>query len=991
MLERIRYNNHMAEGNQEIPIPSPREQPLDTKLKKDSVDKSPFDKPKDLLRTIPSIGLPTLVWAGLITYYSNRNIPNIPLIENHGQAIDYTLLGSLSVFAARGIKDVVTEQIQIHRAHKTERTHSVAEEELGYRADRCVYQGEKPIEMGNDTFKKGDNFYFIQLPIMPHDLESSPEALNAWLDAYNYSINDIKERLKDKNYQFVAIDTDISGKSHDPFSSAAKTTRKEIFAGRQGRKIKEEQKQSLLFTRDEFEDITMSPQEIFEKLTRALGDEMFSHFVSLAKQAKTPDEKSNSKNLVKRRLNQILHLQLEMQFNSTPEIRIARDSSLVPERQRVYERSLIQETDTGLLFVTINDAQGEVHSTPLDTLLKTKDQPIDEIIASDRPIRKAQIAYILHNILRETELENLIKEPVKNKDEIISNLNKYGVQAILHESVSKLVERKALPPGTLKKLRLLLAPFILYSALQQGILMAETGSFPDINIGHWAETIGENIGILDKVPGNKNEQEKAEPRKTYPLHNQEQVVRGEVGFHDSLPRSGIDWNIETNRMSPDGYYITDTSHVFKNKRWDENDTIKRRLELPKSIELTPTDPYLQLNKYVRKDALILEDKTVKIPIRENTKVAAINILNFTTAGAQFQTEELTDGTIQVRIQPSPLDIAYIVDVTLLPTVQNNIHATERLTPIDPNKLSEATKGLFKITDKQLPAESSEMFDAIRESHEYSIDPPEREKLERAKTPEQVINAIVDIHGCSCEICNSAAVLASSLQKKNPPINMAYGYIASDNNPAGASATKGQALRSETRHAFGIGSNGEILDATPSNIASDELTKAYIDLLRNPPSQENPQPPPPDPEVASRELVSGEMKLLAALLAAGAGVFGTYQTARFLKRPEIGEKIGSFSDSIATSMYSLGDLQKAYNFFEWLSWGKAESSPRSDQKIEFSDKKEALAKIRSNINYEKLAQYLERPKAFERIALKRKGMAAMKDKFKLRSLANYLLA
>src|SRR3990167_590498 len=125
--------------------------------------------------------------------------------------------------------------------------------------------------MGNDTFKKGDNFYFIQLPIMPHDLESSPETLNAWLDAYNYSIDDIKERLKDKNYQFVAIDADIPGQSHDPFSSATKTTRKEIFAGKQGRKIKEEQKQSLLFTREEFESLIESPHEIFEKLTRALG------------------------------------------------------------------------------------------------------------------------------------------------------------------------------------------------------------------------------------------------------------------------------------------------------------------------------------------------------------------------------------------------------------------------------------------------------------------------------------------------------------------------------------------------------------------------------------------------------------------------------------------------------------------------------------------------------------------------------------------------
>lgn len=438
----------MAEGNQEIPRNN-LEQPLDKRLKKDSVDKTPFDNPIDKRRIIPIIGLPMAVTAELFRYGFGTSHPIIPPSFADAYGLDI-LIGTVSILGARALKDSVTQQIGIRKARKIEQTHSLTEQELGYRADRCVYQGKTPIEIGENTFKKGDNFYFIQLPSMPHDaVESSPEALDAWLDAYNYSVKDIREKIKDKNYQFVAIDTDISFlPSQQSFDSASKGSRKELLAGKQGRKIKEEQKQSLLFTRKEFEDLTMSPQEIFEKLTRALDDEMFLHFLSLAKQAKTADEKSNARDLVKRRLNQILHLELEMRFNSTPEVRRKLDKSLVPERQKIYQRSLMQETETGLLFVTVNDAEGEIHSTPLDILLQTKDQPIEEILASTRPIRKAQVAYILHNILRETELEDLIKEPIKNKDEIISNLNKHGIQVSqLYEGVSQLVEKKVLPPG----------------------------------------------------------------------------------------------------------------------------------------------------------------------------------------------------------------------------------------------------------------------------------------------------------------------------------------------------------------------------------------------------------------------------------------------------------------------------------------------------------------------------------------------------------------
>lgn len=74
---------------------------------------------------------------------------------------------------------------------------------------------------------------------------------------------------------------------------------------------------------------------------------------------------------------------------------------------------------------------------------------------------------------------------------------------------------------------------------------------------------------------------------------------------------------------------------------------------------------------------------------------------------------------------------------------------------------------------------------------------------------------------------------------------------------------------------------------------------------------------------------------------------------------------------------------------WTSREEAAFSP-SNQTTDFSNGDEVLQRIRSNINYEKLAQYVERPKAFERLAQRKRGIEAKVDALKLRLLAKYLI-
>ncbi|MEK7518042.1 MAG: hypothetical protein AAB583_05865, partial [Patescibacteria group bacterium] len=599
-----------------------------------------------------------------------------------------------------------------------------------------------------------------------------------------------------------------------------------------------------------------------------------------------------------------------MQFNSIPEVRRRLSGSLAPERQKIYHRSLIQETETGFLFVTINDAGG-IHSSPLDRLLGTNDQPLEEILSSTRPIKKAQVAYIIHELLRETEFEELINTSTQNKEEIVKKLKSYGIN--IPESIKKasdLIEMKFLPPGKLGKIRTLLAPLIVYASVYQGLSYLE------------------------------------DPQKYNEIINPtaiERTIREQnIQFPDSLPEVGLDWKIE-GTMPSDGYFITQTSHIFKGRHWEENEEIKRPLKLPQTIDIQPDDPYLTLSKIIPVNWL--GDTTFKIPIKENTKVTAIQILDKKGEYVGFETYELTDGTVQVKIPNRLSNPAWItLNAKLSPQPQNTVRAPQHLHPVNSQKLSEKTNNILKNATEQSPSNPSKtIFDQIRQNHGYSLDPPNKEKLKEARTPEEVLNTIIELEACMCEVCNTAAVLASSTQEKAEAVNMAYGYIGISNHPAGASVNG--FLRSEAAHAFGIDEKGEILDATPTgSTAADSLTQEYIKILRNPPGNADATWSQQQQEMINqanqKKNLTDKIKLLGGIAAAAAGGLGLYQGIRVLRRPETKERVRSLSDTAITTIYSTDDLQRAHNFFEWLSYGKKASSSLSNRKIEFSNKKEA---------------------------------------------------
>jgi len=90
----------------------------------------------------------------------------------------------------------------------------------------------------------------------------------------------------------------------------------------------------------------MSPQEMFDKLAQAIGDNTFFHLVSTAKQAKTREEKLRAQDLAKKRINSVLLHELENHFNAMPEVQREPNESLIPEKKKFIWVRIFSKQDS---------------------------------------------------------------------------------------------------------------------------------------------------------------------------------------------------------------------------------------------------------------------------------------------------------------------------------------------------------------------------------------------------------------------------------------------------------------------------------------------------------------------------------------------------------------------------------------------------------------------------------------------------------------------
>lgn len=862
------------------------------------------------------------------------------------------------------LKEVAQNKVLSHKRNVLEQQHSIVDNSVGFRADRCVYQGKNPLKVSQEVVTKGDNFYFIQLPYLysPKDKAVNQEGVfNLWRDTWDYSFKKLKHSLAQKDYKFVAINLPYQEDViKDNYSNFENLPRKTIFEGKQAEMWGKDMV-TLVFSKEAFEAFASSPQELFLKAVDGLGDHIFYELLTVARTAETQEERQRAKELLVGRLNQILYSQIEQHFNTLPEVQLGQTQpNFEPVKQRMHFYSSIAKTEEGLAFVKTNITTGEINITPLEKLLRMEQMSLEEIIASSSRLKDAQLAYSLYQMLQKIPFEELIRERLLTKEGILEKLAEYGIELAHPPRVDAFVERKLYPKKSVLR------------DISLGAL-----AFALVNVGIYAAKhpeMFEDMFIMSKgIATNPFKKEHA----------------NKFNFPESIPQTGLDWKIDAD-FDTSGYFVTSTSHEFTND-WQENKEIVDMIHIPEKLESEDNKPYINLSKIQVIHPFY--DTSFKIPLKAggdyNTYLAALSIVDSNGEKIPYQVFKLTDGTIQVKIPRNLINAPAWVKVSAKLGLSNlpEVHASSPLKPLDTTKLYP------EVLDKLKGGDNHKLFDAVRDDHEYSLNPPGKKALSYAETQEQVVNTIAHLHGCTCDVCNTEAVLASSVNQNELPINKASGYIASDNHPSGAN---GGFLKREAYHAFGIDEHSVIYDATPSNLGNDKMTKDYLELLHgssisssedpwNQQNQELIRQADHDKTVADRLKLAGSGALAAATIF---GIFGLYKVN---KRFGLTEKLGTLPEKVITKILDEQDFKNAYNFFTWLSWSNLKGRVYQDEEDRFSSKEEALDKIKNTLNHDRLDLYLKNPRELERIAQSYGYSLTHGQAIKLRILAQYLRA
>ncbi|MDO8657457.1 MAG: hypothetical protein Q7K55_01855 [Candidatus Levybacteria bacterium] len=837
---------------------------------------------------------------------------------------------------------------------------------LGYKAKKFVYRGKNKLDLEGFELAKGDNIAYVALPSFTarENRELTPKDVSVMVDATELSIQEIKNFFKDYAYKAVCVDfgsTEIS----DKFPSEHKTTAGAVMAGK-GAYVKKPETQLLVFTREEFESLSTTPQKLFKKACDALGDPQFSELLDQYRNAKTPEERKKGQNIFRRRLNHILLAEVSDRFNG-PEVVHARTASYAPEKVKRYKASYIKELQDNLFWVTVSTDTGAKQSIPLEDLLKTRNQPIEDIIASGLPIRKAQLACVIHQMIKESSLEKLVEERRLDRADVLKRLQNLGLSPgirgiFLNEPHVYLTPLRIIR----RNLRTVLASALASSIISTGYSFVLPPNSPD--------------SLIEAL-------EQPAP-----------IIRGaeqSPGFSDRLPKHSLEWAVDAREgFNPYGMYITDTARVFKDGKWEINKNRVKKIEnIPPILSIEGSRAFL-----TKRIALNpIGETSFKVPTKDHSRLSALKLSRLDGGKIDHTVWEHDDGTVEVVIPGGVLGggIADVI-IVLAQDEKGQVHAVGKAEPpLDENELTDRVRFLLKQAEvssnsgEDIPQSMSQLVAA---GNTYSLNPPNGHLINEAKNGEEYVNKMEEVRSCKCDVCNTQAVLAGSALPGDFSYNIAFGFL---NQPGNLESFPNDSfLQGENLHAIGIDGEGRVPDATATSLAEDALTKAFFELQQKSSEQTkedklrewNAQADDVAKKAAEKQDLINKLKLFGALATTTSGFFLARQGSRFIRRVNLGQKAEEVTENVVMSMFSGEEFRKAYNFLAWVSFGKNKViSSNLEAGVSHKNKKEILKAMRGNVDYEKLSSYLKKPTRYD----KRKAISTV-ERMKFRALARYLM-
>jgi hypothetical protein len=467
------------------------------------------------------------------------------------------------------------------------------------------------------------------------------------------------------------------------------------------------------------------------------------------------------------------------------------------------------------------------------------------------------------------------------------------------------------------------------------------------------------------------------------------------GFPESVPQSHLDWKIETNNLDffNNGYYITSTASAYKNGEWILNNSLENATLLD-SKQLS--EKVNQIDKVAGAAVtgnMVLDasgSASFKLPVQAATTLYGLIITGIDGNPIDinsYQVYGLADGTFEVKVALGSTNARSAIQIKeVLVESDESVHATQHIPAIDLNKLNEDALNLLKYSDADLWDLSEEVG-----GDTYSINPSNKNILDQTDgSPESFINAAVKLTGKDCDTANAEfALLSSNLETPDDYyVNMAFGY-------SGTLGPNGDIgfLDSVSAHAFTVATDGSIIDATPAGAMSDDpMTQQYLanlgkaadsdkeaawnqqsTNLSNQDSQRKQDLKKQADQENKRRQITLDLELMLGLGLAAGGLSLAPKGAGVLRRNLTSKKINSAVSKVMPGRLraeelSIKELEEAYRFFNWLSFGGGKNFPADSLVDGFQNAPELLGKMQGgSLSVRRIKEYLRNPKQFEQAA------------------------
>lgn len=849
-------------------------------------------------------------------------------------------------------------------------------------AESLVYQGKIPLKTGAMDFKKGDNMLYVSLPRPQEGSILTPEAIQLYGRATQLALDGVRDNFAGKNYKGVVLDPH-SFAAISVLEGAPRISNAQLLSGKDIDPLKG---YSLIVSPKDLERMQFSKSDELRVALEALSDPILNNYFTLAQSSSFEKELLNIQRQINKYLKTSLHTHALKHFTEPQVVRVEK----YPFKKRIYETVQLFTDSSGKLRLQRSTTEDGFYSVDFHRALEIEEEVTLDKLDKYATHYKGQLLYLIYELLRKNSLGELVQEEYTDPLQVAQRLTQLGFP------IDKSADALYTIADTKRRLDLL-------KQIQRAILPVMIAAFiyaatPPI------QRIVENTDLAD-IP----KIARMIPNRVRELLTEYTVSRArtsatavEIKHRTTVPGfpppHTVDWLVHSSDYrSRSGYYTLATSHQMEGGEWIINQDRKKELDIPSiSSGERPSEDYISIYKVLELPRV--NNFHFKLPLPEGKQ------LSYLSLSQPHKVYELTDGTIEIVITQNLdewFDPTVSINAYFTKVKESWLKAVSPLPKLDESRLIPGNTARVRLAIASASSDNEGTIKAVaqkvKDDHLYSIASPNIKRLDTLTTPEELVTTVAFDRVCDCDTCNSAAALETTLgQTEDQFVNIAFGYLHMNHALEKDVEDKySSLLRGDTRHAYMLTNRGTIVDATPSVSNGDEQTEKYLEQLRKSTSyEENTDSDiffginhvllnkkyPKDP----KEDLNDYLSILG--IVGGFGLLnGLYFGSRFMnreRRARIVQTAVVAKKAFYLSPLSEKDLELAFNFFPWMSFGGATEMRRGISHD--LTKEEMLEKVKENLTKEALDDYTKNPSGLEKRAGIR-GLASLK----MRYLARFL--